>query len=141
MASLEGNARLLETVNILERRLRLNAVVEEEGPQEQEEEVEDDELFSPLHRVLYTHMLGEAYMRLYIEYGSAFYYNDAVILSEFVNRAESALRSALNLAVMIGLEPTSELRLLATCSLCRCLAVLRSRHRRARRLLPHPAPD
>ena len=125
---------MLETIDVLERRLRINLEDNNNQQDAAEEEEEDDDLFSPLHRVLYTHMLGEAYMTLATKHGHTFYYDNAAVLEEFASRAEAAFRSAVNLAALINLEATSQLRLLATCSLCRFLVVVRQRHRRARRL-------
>jgi len=137
-ATLEDNARVLETIDVLERRLRMNLTAADEDNNQQDdagvEAEEDDDLFSPLHRVLYTHMLGEAYMTLATKHGHTFYYGNAAVLEEFASRAEAAFRSAVNLSALINLEATSQLRLLATCSLCRFLVVVRQRHRRARRL-------
>lgn len=133
----ESNSNLLKIIDILENRLKINIddarEVENNNIGDYDGE-EDDDLFSPLHRITYTHMLGETYFTLVTEYGRDFYFNNPTVLTEFGNRAETAFRSAVNLAAMISLEPTSQLRLLTMCSLCRCLVVLRRRYKRAQRL-------
>ena len=133
---LARNARLLETVDVLEKRLRCNLDEQDYDAEHDGENYNDSdssELFSPLHRILYTHMLGDCYYQLLTEFGRQ-YYPSAEVLREFGDRAEAAFRSAVNLAALIALEPTSPLRLLAMCSLCKVLATVRGRHRRARHL-------
>lgn len=124
------NGRLLETIDILERRLQHTRDVDlgrEAG--DDDDEGDEEELFSPLARILYTQMLGDCYCELR---SSAYY--PAAALSEFEDRAESAYRSAVNLAAGIALAPTDPLRLLSTLSLCKALVQLRGRRRRARHL-------
>ena len=119
------NRRLLETIDLLERRLQDDGG----GGGGDDDCADEEELFSPLARILYTQMLGDCYCELR---SSAYY--PAAALAEFEDRAESAYRSAVNLAAGIALAPTDPLRLLSMLSLCKALVQLRGRRRRARHL-------